>query len=68
MVTERVVREERVEKVSYLSTIKSFFTNRALLAITIATFAVVAFHNSSASVNNLVFQFYFHDAEKRLSP
>ena len=64
MVTERVVREERVEKVSYLSTIKSFFTNRALLAITIATFAVVAFHNSSASVNNLVFQFYFHDAEK----
>lgn len=64
MVTERVVREERVEKVSYLSTIQSFFSNRALLAITIATFAVVAFHNSSASVNNLVFQFYFHDAEK----
>lgn len=64
MVTERVVREDRVEKVSYLSTIKSFFSNRALLAITIATFAVVALHNSSAAVNNLVFQFYFNDAGK----
>lgn len=64
MVTERVVREDRVEKVGYLSTIKSFFSNRALLAITIATFAVVALHNSSAAVNNLVFQFYFNDAGK----
>jgi len=64
MVTERVVREERVEKVSYISTVKSFFTNRALVAITIATVAVVIFYNSSMSVNNLVFQFYFNDAEK----
>lgn len=64
MVTERVVRESKVEKVSYISTVKSFFTNRAMLGITIATVAVVIFYNSSMSVNNLVFQFYFNDAEK----
>ena len=64
MVTERVVRENKVEKVSYISTIKSFFTNRAMVGITIATVAVVVFYNSSMSVNNLVFQFYFNDAGK----
>ncbi len=64
MVTERVVREDKVEKVSYISTLKSFFTNRAMLGITIATVAVVIFYNSSMSVNNLVFQFYFNDAGK----
>lgn len=64
MVTERVVREEKIEKVSYISTIKSFFTNRAMVAITIATVAVVVFYNSTMSVNNLVFQFYFNDAGK----
>ncbi|MGN0523207.1 MAG: MFS transporter [Eubacterium sp.] len=65
MVTERVVREDIVqEKVNYLSTIKSFFTNRAMVAITIATVAVVVFYNSTMSVNNLVFQFYFKDASK----
>lgn len=64
MVTERVVREDKVEKVSYISTVKSFFTNRAMVGITIATVAVVIFYNSSMSVNNLVFQFYFNDAGK----
>ncbi|MGN0535295.1 MAG: MFS transporter [Eubacterium sp.] len=64
MVTERVQREDKVEKVSYLATVKSFFTNRAMLGITIATIAVVIFYNSSMSVNNLVFQFYFNDAGK----
>lgn len=65
MVTERVVREDTTaQKINYISTVKSFFTNRALVAITLATVAVVVFYNSSMSVNNLVFQFYFHDAEK----
>lgn len=64
MVTERVVREDKVEKASYISTVKSYFTNRAMVGITIATVAVVIFYNSSMSVNNLVFQFYFNDAEK----
>lgn len=64
MVTERVVREDKTEKASYISTIKSFFSNRAMVGITISTVAVVIFYNSSMSVNNLVFQFYFNDAEK----
>lgn len=66
MVTERVVREEapQAQKVSYISTLKSFFSNRAIVAITIATVAVVIFYNSTMSVNNLVFQFYFNDASK----
>lgn len=64
MVTERVVRENKVDKVSYISTIKSFFTNRAMVGITIATIAVIIFYNSTMSANNLVFQFYFNDAGK----
>lgn len=64
MVTERVIREDKAEKTSYASTVKSFFSNRAMVGITIATVAVVIFYNSSMSVNNLVFQFYFNDAEK----
>lgn len=66
MVTERVVREDapQTQKVNYISTVKSFFSNRAMLAITIATVAVVIFYNSTMSVNNLVFQFYFNDAGK----
>lgn len=64
MVTERVVRENKTEKVSYISTVKSYFSNRAIVGITIATVAVVIFYNSSMSVNNLVFQFYFKDAGK----
>lgn len=66
MVTERVVREDapQTQKVNYISTVKSFFSNRAMLAITIATVAVVVFYNSTMSVNNLVFQFYFNDAGK----
>ncbi len=35
-----------------------------MIGITIATVAVVVFYNSSMSVNNLVFQFYFNDAGK----
>lgn len=64
MVTERVVRVDKIEKTSYISTVKSFFTNRAMLGITIATVAVVVFYNSTMSVNNLVFQFYFNDTDK----
>lgn len=65
LITERVVRpDNNTEKVNYISTVKSFFSNRAMLGITIATVAVVVFQNSTMSVNNLVFQFYFNDAEK----
>lgn len=64
MVTERVPYGEVPEKVSYISTLKSFFTNRPMVGATLATVASVIFYNSSLSVNNLVFQFYFNDAKK----
>lgn len=64
MVTERVEREESAEKVNYISTVKSFFSNRAMVGITIGTVAVVVFYNSTMSANNLVFQFYYNDAGK----
>ncbi|MCD7797745.1 MAG: MFS transporter [Clostridiales bacterium] len=65
MVTERVQRKEsNTKKVSYISTVVSYFTNRPLIGITIATIGVVVFYNSTTSVNNLVFQFYFGDAQK----
>ncbi len=64
MVTERVQRNDEAKKVSYISSIKSFFSNRALVGATIASVAAVTFFNSTSSVNNLVFQFYFNDAGK----
>ena len=64
MVTERVPYGEVPEKVSYFSTLKSFFTNRPMVGATLATVASVVFYNSSLSVNNLVFQYYFNDASK----
>lgn len=64
MVSERVVRNSKREKQNYFSTLKSYFTNRPLMGITIATIASVICFSSTASANNLVFQFYFNDAEK----
>lgn len=64
MVTERVPYGKAPEKISYFSTLKSFFTNRPMVGATIATFFSVVFYNSSLSVNNLVFQYYFNDATK----
>lgn len=65
MVTERVpYGEAPAEKVSYLSTLKSFFGNRPMVGATIASVASIIFYNSSMSVNNLVFQYFFGDAGK----
>ncbi len=67
MVTERVVREESAgekQKTHFLTAFKSYFSNRALMGITVGTIGVVVFYNSSMSVNNLIFQFYFGDATK----
>lgn len=64
MVTERVERTQTVHKTNYFLAVKSFFTNRALIAITIVTVACVIFFTASSTINNLVFQFYFGDAGK----
>lgn len=64
MVVERVERIEVPHKIDYFSAVKSFFSNRALIGITVATVASVVFFMSSATINNLVFQFFFGDAGK----
>lgn len=64
MVSERVPCGETAEKISYISTLKSFFSNRAMVGATLATFASIVFCNSTMSVNNLVFQYFFNDARK----
>lgn len=64
MVVERVQRTEVQQKNNYFAAVKSFFTNRAMIAITIVTVACVIFFTASSTINNLVFQFYFGDAGK----
>ena len=71
LVTERVVRVSAFDengaskkKTNYIGSVKSYFTNRALIGITIATVALVVFYNSTMSMNNLVFQYFFDDAGK----
>lgn len=71
LVTERVVRISASaeygaskKKTNYIGSVKSYFTNRALIGITIATVALVVFYNSTMSMNNLVFQYFFDDAGK----
>ena len=64
MVTERVVREERVEKVSYLPR-SSPFSRTARCSPSLSRPSLWwRFTTPPLRVNNLVFQFYFHDAEK----
>ncbi len=67
LVKERVIRsgEENTTGISaMLSSVKSFFTNRAMIGATIATVASVALFNSTMSLNNMVFQYYFKDTDK----
>lgn len=71
LVKERVIREESPEEIknktgfkALMSSVKSFFTNRAMVGATIATVASVALFNSTMSLNNMVFQYFFKDAGK----
>ncbi len=70
LVKERVVRPETSNKESpngakaFFSAFKSFFTNRAMMGLTIATIACVALFNSTMSLNNMVFQYFFADTSK----
>ena len=68
LVTERVIRNETSESVNgakaFFSAFKSFFTNRPMVGATIATVASVAFFNSTMSLNNMVFQYFFEDTSK----
>lgn len=67
LVKERVVREDTNNVTgarAFFSAFRSFFTNRAMIGATIATVAQVALFNSTMSMNNMVFQYFFKDASK----
>ncbi len=70
LVKERVVREETSKEESpngakaFFSAFRSFFTNRAMIGLTLATIACVALFNSTMSLNNMVFQYFFADTSK----
>lgn len=63
LVTERIHIETEKEKFNYLNTIKSFFTNRSLMAITLVTFIQIICFMSMTSVNTIIFQSYFKNAK-----
>ena len=67
LVKERVSREgaENTTGIkAMLSSVKSFFTNRAMVGATIASVAAVALFNSTMALNNMVFQYFFKDTSK----
>ncbi len=67
LVKERVHHETEAKSTGFsaiISSVKSFFTNRAMVGATIATVASVALFNSTMSLNNMVFQYFFKDADK----
>ena len=60
--TERIKHEAKPEqKFSYIQAIKSFFSNRAMLAVAIAALAQVVFMMSTQTTGALVYQMYFGD-------
>lgn len=67
LVKERVSRTGEANTTGFramLSSVKSFFTNRAMIGATVASVASVALFNSTMSLNNMVFQYFFKDAGK----
>ena len=67
LVKERVNHKSDDNAVGFkaiMSSVKSFFTNRAMIGATIASVASVALFNSTMSLNNMVFQYFFHDTGK----
>ncbi len=66
LVTERVEHKSVENAVGFkamISSTKSFFTNRAMIGATIASVALVALFNSTTSLNNMVFQYHFNNAD-----
>ena len=67
LVKERVVREQEESSMgakAIFSSLKTFSTNRAMVGATIASIAAVALFNSTMSLNNMVFQYFFKDVSK----
>lgn len=67
LVKERVVHNEGESSMgakAIFSSLKTFFTNRAMVGATIASVAAVGLFNSTMSLNNMVFQYFFNDVSK----
>lgn len=67
LVKERVSHKSEDNAVGFraiISSVKSFFTNRAMVGATVASVASVALFNSTMSLNNMVFQYFFQNTEK----
>ncbi len=67
LVKERVEHNSTDNAVGFkaiISSVKSFFTNRAMIGATVASVASVALFNSTMALNNMVFQYFFNDTEK----
>lgn len=67
LVKERVSHKSEDNAVGFkaiISSVKSFFTNRAMIGATVASVASVALFNSTMALNNMVFQYFFNDTEK----
>ena len=64
MTTERVMPEAKApESFNYIRTIKSFFKNKNILAVTIASFAQMAFLMSVTNTMQYVFMCYFRNTK-----
>lgn len=64
--TERVKPQETdiendSQRISYLKAVKTFFTNRAMLGITVAGLGQILFIMSGAQLSQLTYQIYFND-------
>ena len=67
LVKERVAREEQEKTMgakAIFSSLKTFFTNRAMVGATVASVAAVGLFNSTMALNNMVFQYFFNDVSK----
>lgn len=68
LVTERVKRNDDEVNTTgakaFFSAFRAYFTNRAMVGCTLATVASVALFNSTMSLNNMVFQYFFKDPSK----
>ena len=67
LVTERVNTSSSGNNATgakaFFGAFESFFTNRPMVGATIATVASVALFNSTMSLNNMVFQYFFKNTE-----
>lgn len=67
LVTERVNTSSSGNNATgakaFFGAFKSFFTNRPMVGATIATVASVALFNSTMSLNNMVFQYFFKNTD-----